>query len=205
MKISEISLDTLQNLTYEQKFDLVCGSVCDDGKTGDIALLLGTAPAHAKERALAAAELYRSGRVRYVVPSGGVEWDTDGEMVSEATFMKKILLEEGVPEDAIIMENEATTTKENMIYGALRINRATKFYDTKRIIIVTSMNHMQRSLALAKAFLPSFVEISGYPAMQSKEEHLKHKYNRDVLDDSIRLTKGLVDKGIIEDFDVDVE
>ncbi len=205
MKISAMNLDTLQGLSYEQKFDLTCGDVRDDGKTGDIALLLGTKPAVAKERALAAAELYRSGRVRYIVPSGGVEWDTDGEMVSEAHFMTRILLEEGIPEEAIILENEATTTKENMIYGALRINRATKFYDTKRIIIVTSMNHMQRSLALAKAFLPAFVEISGYPAMQSKEEYLSSEYNRRVLDNSIRLTKGLVDKGIIEDFDVFVE
>ena len=205
MKLSELDLKWMLDLPYEKKFDLLCGGVADDGKTGDIALLLGTRPEWVKERVLAAAELYRQGRVSYIVPSGGVEWDTDGEMISEAHHMKRILLEEGVPEEAIILENEATTTKENMIFGTLQINRATKFYDTKRIIIVTSMNHMRRSLALAKAFLPSFVEISGYPAMQSKEEYLKRDDNRELLDGGIRLTKGLVDRGIVEDIEVFVD
>ncbi len=207
MKLTKADLKDLMNLTYEQKWDFICGNVRDDGKTGDVALLLGTKPEWVVERALAAAKLYHSGRVRYIVPSGGVEWDTDGEMLSEANYMKRILLAEGVPEDAIILENEATTTKENMIYGALRINRKTKFYDTKRIIIVTSMNHMQRSLGLAKAFLPSFCEISGYPAMktESKEIYLQSEFNRKLLDNAMELTKGLVDRGIIEDLEIDME
>ena len=201
MRFSHVDLNTLYGFSYDEKFDLICGGVRDDGAEGDIALLLGTRPEWVKERALAAAELYRMGRVRMIVPSGGVEWDTDGEMLSEANHMKRILLENGVPEEAIIMENEATTTKENMIYGALQINRATKFYGTKRIVIVTSMNHMKRSLALAKSFLPSFVTVSGYPAMQTKEEYLKSESNRELLDGAIRLLKGLVDHGIIEDVD----
>ena len=204
MKLSSVDLNTLYGLSYEQKFDLICGGVHDDGAEGDVALLLGTKPEWVMERALAAAELYRQGRVRLIVPSGGVEWDTNGEMLSEAYHMKRILLQNGVPEEAILLENEATTTKENMIYGALQINRATKFYDSKRVIIVTSMNHMKRSLALAKSFLPSFVEISGYPAMQEKEEYLKVESNRELLDNAIRLMKGLVEHGIVSDFEVEI-
>ena len=207
MKLSSVNLETLMNMTYEQKWQFICGRVHDDGKNGDVALLLGTKPEWVFERAIAAARLYQCGRVRYIVPSGGVEWDTDGEMLSEANYMKRILLAEGVPEEAIILENEATTTKENMIYGALQINRATKFLDTKRIIIVTSMNHMQRSLGLAHAFLPSFCEISGYPAMQTEpiEVYLQSEVNRNLLDNGIRLTKGLVDNGLIQDLEVDLE
>jgi uncharacterized SAM-binding protein YcdF (DUF218 family) len=205
MKLSCVDLDTLLGLSYEKKWEFMCGSIRDDGVEGDIALLLGTKPEWVEERVLAAAELYRAGRVRYIVPSGGVEWDTNGEMLSEANHMKRILLAEGVPEEAIIMENEATTTKENMIYGALQINRKTKFYGTKRIIIVTSVNHMMRSMSLAKAFLPAFTEISAYPAKKlSCEEYLESEVNRRLLDNGIQLTKGLVDQGIIEDLEIEL-
>ena len=105
------------------------------------------------------------------------------------------------------MENEATTTKENMIYGALQINRKTKFYDSKRIVIVTSVNHMQRSLALAHSFLPAFCQISAYPATEvgSCEEYLRKRDNPMLLDNALELTKGLVDRGIIEDIEIDSE
>lgn len=207
MKLSEIKKETLMGWSLEKKWRFVCGSVRDDGQTGDIALLLGTKPEWVEERALAAARLYHAGRVRYIVPSGGVEWDTDGVMMSEANHMKEILLSEGVPEEAIIMENEATTTKENMIYGALQINRKTKFYDSKRIVIVTSVNHMQRSLALAHSFLPAFCQISAYPATEvgSCEEYLRKRDNPMLLDNALELTKGLVDRGIIEDIEIDSE
>ena len=205
MNLSDVKLETLMNLSYEKKWDFMCGNIHDEGKNGDYALLLGTKPEWVVERVLAAAELYFAGRVRYIVPSGGVEWDTNGEMISEANYMKRILLEKGVPEEVIVLENEATTTKENMIYGALQMNRKTKFYDTKRIIIVTSVNHMQRSMALAKAFLPSFTEISAYPAQKlAREEYLESEVNRRLLDNGIALTKGLVDNGIIEDLEIDL-
>ena len=108
------------------------------------------------------------------------------------------MLSEGVPEDAIVMENEATTTKENMIYGTLQMNRKTHFYSGKRVIIVTSEAHMKRSLALARAFLPRMVEISCYP---SKTEGDCAEHQR-LYDSEIRLLKGLVDNGIIEDIDI---
>ena len=204
MKISEISEQVLLSMSAENKWDFVCKGIKDDGKSAEIALLLGSRPEYAKERALAAAELYRAGRVRYVVPSGGVEWETNGEMLSEAHYMERILKENGVPEEAIILENEATTTKENMIYGALRINRKTKFKGDKGIIIVTSQIHMKRSLALAKAFLPRFVEISAYPSFPkgSKEAQLRNPDILRRLDNAIHLTKGLVDAKIIEDFEI---
>ena len=173
-------------------------------ETADYALLLGSRPCWSGPRARAAAKLYREGRVKYVVPSGGVEWDTDGEMLSEALYMKRILMEEGVPEEAIILENEATTTRENLIYGTLQINRKTKFYGMKKVMIVSSVNHMRRSLALAKSFLPSFVEIT-YSPSQPDESYEECMENAAILDRAIHLTWGLVDKGIIEDFEFDME
>ncbi|MBQ8345896.1 MAG: YdcF family protein, partial [Clostridia bacterium] len=174
------------------------------GKTAEFALLLGTRPVPARERALAAARLYHSGRVRYVIPSGGVEWDVNGRPMTEACYMAQILQEEGVPSEAIVLENEATTTKENMIYGALQMNRKTKFKTGKGVILVTSQNHMKRSLALAKTFLPRMTEISACPADSSlpKEELLQSEEFVKALEKGLLLLKGLVDCGIIEDMEL---
>ena len=124
MKISEITRAEVTALPFEEKCASLERGICDDGKSADYALLLGTQPKYALERALAAAELYRAGRVQFIVPSGGVEWDLpDGRRLSEALYMKEILMEQGVPEAAIILENEATTTKENMIYKQTRVKK----------------------------------------------------------------------------------
>ena len=180
-------------MTPEQKWDFNCGGICDGGEWGEVALLLGTRPDGAAERALAAAQLYREGRVKYIVPSGGVKWEYQGEMISEADFMTRILLREGVPQEAIIIENEARTTRENMIYGTLQINRKTKFHTVDKVIIVTTVSHMKRSLALAR------------------EWHLKHcrcglkcEENVKLLDSAISLIKDLVDYRVVEDMEIDL-
>jgi len=203
MKFSEISLQKLQALSYNEKWNIVCGKVCDDGCSGDVALLLGSRPELAIDRAHTAATLYLSGRVKHIVASGGVFWEYNGETLTEAELMSRVLQKDGVPQSAIIIDNEARTTKENMICGTLVINRTLKFDNIEHIIIVTSQNHMQRSLALAKAFLPRKVTVSGCPyiPMESIEQWLESEENQHSLDGAIRLTKGLVDNKIVEDIE----
>ena len=204
MKISEVTEQFLLDLTLEQKVELICGGVEDSGESADVALVLGTVPEIAKERAAAASQLYRSGRVKYIVPSGGVEWNIGGEKISEARYMARILKDGGVPDEAIILEDEARTTKENMIYAALQINRKTKFYGDKKIIIVTSHYHMKRSVALARTFMPRFLKIFACPSYPEtdKNEWVKKDKSIELLDTEIHLIKGLVDHGIAEDFDL---
>lgn len=206
MKVSNVSKAELMAMTLEQKWNFNCGGIADDGKSGEVALLLGGAPIRAKERALAAAQLWHEGRVKYIVPSGGVKWDIDGEMLSECDYMTRILVSQGVPQEVIIEENEATTTKENMMYGTIRINRKVRFENVGHIVIVTSVSHMKRSLALAKAFLPRKVSVSAYPAYPelSKEEWLAVPENQEILTKSILLMKGLVDHRIVEDMEIDL-
>ena len=201
MKLSCVNLKTLLDMTPEQKWDFVCSDIKDDGETGDVAILLGCWPEIAIERAKAAAELYHAGRVKYIVASGGVKWEYEGDMISEADLMAHIMIENGVPENAIILDNEARTTIENMICSTLALNRTAEFPKIKSVIIVTSVLHMQRSFALAKAFLPRKFQISRYPSYQelSKEEWLSIDKNRKTLNNCISLFKGLIDDGIVDD------
>lgn len=206
MKLSEVSYEQLAAMTVEQKWDFNCGGICDEGKSAEVAILLGGAPVRAVERARWAARLYREGRVKYIVPSGGVKWDYEGERLSECEIMTRVMIEDGVPAEAIIPENEATTTKENMIYATLQINRKTKLRGFDHIIIVTSETHMKRSIALAKALLPRKFTVSAYPSYPEggKEAWLADPANLAILDKAILLLKGLVDDRIIEDMEIEL-
>ena len=204
MKITEVKKETLMALSPREKYDFICGDICDNGMSAPVALLLGGNPNNARNRALAAAELYRAGRVPYIIPSGGVKWDIDGEMISESHFMKRILMENGVPEEAIILENQATTTVENMIFGTLQIYRKLKFKNAPHVIIVTSEAHMKRSMALAKAIMPRALTLSAYPAFHNAptDEWFESEANLKALDTEVRLLKDLADSGFIEDFEI---
>ena len=79
------------------------------------------------EHALRAAELYRAGLAPYVLPSGGYPKTAGrflgvkekfreaypGEFESEWAFLRHVLMRGGVPEEAILREDQATYTWEN--------------------------------------------------------------------------------------------
>ena len=201
MKLSQTK--DLSALTLEQMDAIIFSDCYDDGKSADVALVLGTRPENCVERAEKAAEVYSAGRVKYVIPSGGVEWDYDGGRISEANFMKGILVGRGVPESAIILENEATTTKENMLFGAVQINRALRFENVKSVCIVTCAIHMKRSKALAKWLLPRGLELSFAPSGTPEEKGDWRECEQAVrqVKNEISLMKGLIDRGMIDDIE----
>lgn len=202
MKLSEVTREYIATMSFNDKYNFICGNIVDDGMSAPVAILLGGNPNNAIPRAKAAAELYLAGRVSYIIPSGGVEWDFFGEQVSEANYMKRILIESGVPEEAIILENEARTTKENMIYATLQINRKIKFEKIDHVIIVTSRSHMKRSIALAKAFLPRKVSVSAYPADHEATIAGLTASTGQWIAKELDLIKGLVDSGLVEDMEI---
>ena len=205
MKFSKATIEECLNLPPEKITEIVFGDLCDRGDSADVALLLGTEPEFSAERAEEAALLYLEGRVKYIVSSGGVEWEANGEKKSEAYFMRDILLSHGVPDEAIIIENEATTTKENMIYGTLQINRRLKLKNVKSVCIVTSANHLRRGLALAELLLPRSVKIVGVPARNSKvtrENWFLDKAKTDAILRQGYLLKELAEAGLMEDIEL---
>lgn len=206
MKLSSINKEALLALSPEEKWNFLCKDAVDEGEKADVALLLGTAPKLAEERAVAAAELYRNGRVNYIVASGGVKWEWNGKEETEAELMREVLIREGVPSEAIFLDNEARTTLENMICGLLVIARNLKISKTDGVIVVTSETHMKRSIALAKALLPRKFKISGCPAFgkgkPTMEEFLSVEENKKRMDGCITLIKRLVDRNVVEDMEI---
>ena len=193
----------LSQLSVEQKNNILYGEIDDTGVNGDVILLLGSKPPFCPERAQKAAELYHQGRAPYIMPSGGVTWQLgSGEVMSEAHYMKRLLLELGVPEQAILLENEARTTKENLIYGVLQINRELQLKNVKTILIATSAQHMRRSMALAKWLLPRTVTACPCPAYTDLDRPDAWYTDAEIRqrgETNLRLLKGLVDDGLVDD------
>ena len=92
-----------------------------------------------------AIEIYNKCKVKpIIIPSGGQGSD---EKLSEAQAMKNYLLEKGIPEEAIIMEDQSSTTEENLIRSRRIIDgREGK----KKTALVSSNYHSCRWLRLAR-------------------------------------------------------
>lgn len=75
----------------------------------------------------------------YIILSGGQIYDDSGK---EADIAKRILMDLGVKEDKIILENNSLTTTENAKYTAKII----KDKGFKDVILVTSAFHMNRAM-----------------------------------------------------------
>lgn len=75
-----------------------------------------------------------------LIPSGGKGAD---ETISEAEAMKRYLLEKGIPESDILMEDQSMTTMENLKFSRDLIN---SFEGRKYTALVTSNYHVYRAL-----------------------------------------------------------
>ncbi|MEV6711133.1 YdcF family protein [Lentzea sp. NPDC051208] len=85
-----------------------------------------------------------AGRSPVIVVSGGQGSD---EQVSEAFAMSRYLLERGVPEDDVVLEDQATTTEENLRYSkALLAERGLN----GRVVAVTNNYHVFRTAVLSR-------------------------------------------------------
>lgn len=96
------------------------------------------------DRIVHAARLYRAGKAPLVVATGGGD-ARSGAIQTPADTTADLLVEWGVPRDAILLERESRTTYENAIYTR-------KLLEARGIegpiLLVTSAAHMWRSMAV---------------------------------------------------------
>lgn len=119
----------------------------------DIILIPGTSKAATTEKA---AELYCAGYAPYVMPSGLYSSSLGrfaaenidnpqyvGEYATDFEYCKHILMENGVPESAILREDRATNSMENAMYSAQAVKDAG--IEVKRAIICCQAFHARRA------------------------------------------------------------
>lgn len=101
-----------------------------------------------------AAELYHQGMAPYILPSGGynsyineVEW----------VYMRRIALELGIPEDAILKEDQAKNTFDNAIYS-WEVIKSMKI-KVKSAIMVCKGQHSRRALLSYQTAFPQEIKF----------------------------------------------
>lgn len=120
-----------------------------------------------------AAGLVKAGQVKAILLTGrGIGGDSAEEM-------RKIAIEGGVADAAIVLERDSTTTRENLLFAAPLV----KARGWHRVALVTSQSHLARGLASARKAMPEVewvpapVADAGPPARvrrQRAEEPFKH-------------------------------
>ena len=126
------------------------------------------------EMAEKAARLYKEGYAPYILPSGrysitmgrfvGVQSKKDvynEDYETECEFLKSVLMKNGVPESAILLEDQATFTYENAIFS----KQVTDLHKIKvnKAILCCKTYHARRSLMYYQLLYPD-AEILVCPA-----------------------------------------
>ncbi|UQZ37179.1 hypothetical protein C2I18_28765 [Paenibacillus sp. PK3_47] len=97
-----------------------------------------------KERLDYGLQLYREGKFGRFIVSGGL--DQEGYKYTEGQGMRNYLVEQGVPDEDILMENEATSTYENLLFSKEIMDRE----GMASAIIITHSFHGTRALEIAE-------------------------------------------------------
>jgi uncharacterized SAM-binding protein YcdF (DUF218 family) len=96
----------------------------------------------ASDRELRAVRLYKAGKAPLILASGGGFHVTAGRP-AESYAMSALMKEWGVPQQAILIEDRSTNTRENALFSFEILNAR----QIRRILLVTSASHMPRAAA----------------------------------------------------------
>lgn len=137
--------------------------------------LRGERPGDVLRRRLdAAAAAYAQNPDVLIVVSGGKGTQ---ETIPEALAMQRYLLKKGIPEDAILMEDKSTSTKENLEFSREILQQHGISADAP-VAIVTNAFHCYRALQYAK--MMGFTDARSIPASMNWKAILP-AYSREVF------------------------
>ena len=121
----------------------------DETQPADTAVVLGAAvfddqPSPVlRERINHAIQLYDNGTVEKIIFTGGLG---NRDTLTEAEVSANYAMAQGVPADAILLETESTTTRENLI----NTQKIAAKNDIDSFLIVSTPFHMKRAMTMAE-------------------------------------------------------
>ena len=130
-------------------FDICAFSAEDQKCRADVAVILGAAAYNGevspvyRERINHGITLYEEGYVDRLIVTGGT---ADQGEESDASAAKKYLLSQGIPEEAVLIEDQSSITQENLENSKAIMEE--NGYETA--IIVSDPLHMKRAMLLAE-------------------------------------------------------
>ncbi|MBL4670501.1 MAG: YdcF family protein [Flavobacteriales bacterium] len=165
----------------------VYSTVSETPKGYKVALLLGTSRytvrgttnLYFKYRIKAAADLYRSGKIKHIIVSG----DNRVENYNEPKQMQEALMALGVPESAITLDYAGFRTLDSVV-------RSKEVFGQSKIIIVSQRFHVERALFIARKYN---IDAIGFSAQDPPEKYSLKTRIREVF----AKTKAVIDLYII--------
>ena len=152
-----------EDLTPEIVDRLLFQDLEDTGESADCIIVLGSVKA-TKYRVPVAVDAYKAGRARKIMLCGGALRDFSVGKCSEAEHMYKAVLELGISEENVILENSSQNTVENILFALVELQRTFWLNRVRRVLLVTTAYHMRRSLAIARYLFPTHITIVPCPA-----------------------------------------
>jgi len=129
--------------------DVIKFGMKDKPKESDCIIVLGcqvkgTHPSpFLQERLKEGIRLYKEGYGKYIIVSGG---KGPGEDITEAEAMKKYLLDKGIEESKIVMEDESKNTMDNLAFS----KKVMKNKGFKNAVVVSNNYHLKRVSLMCK-------------------------------------------------------
>ena len=155
IKEEDLTLDVVDKLLFQ---DLE-----DTGENVDCIIVLGSVKA-AQYRVPVAVDAFKAGRANKLMLCGGKIREFPNGRYSEAEHMAKAVLELGIPEEDIILENSSQNTVENILFALIELQKSFCLNKVKRVLLVTTAYHTRRSLAIAQYLLPKHIDVIPCPA-----------------------------------------
>ncbi|HCA09141.1 ElyC/SanA/YdcF family protein [Chryseobacterium sp.] len=149
------------------------------------ALLLGTGKtlsngmpnAYFYNRIQAAIDLYKSGKIKYIIVSG----DNSSKDYNEPEDMQLTLMKYGIPKDRIVMDHAGFRTLDSVV-------RAKEIFGQNKLVIISQKFHNERAVFLAKengmeAFGFNAADVNKYAGLKTnlREYLAKAKVYWDLL------------------------
>jgi uncharacterized SAM-binding protein YcdF (DUF218 family) len=127
----------------------------------DIILVPGGSHSQQMEKA---AELYHKGFAPYILPSGGYNSKINE---TEWSYFRRIGLELGVPDDAILKEDQAKNTFDNA-RNSWEVIKARNL-DIKSAIMICKTHHSRRALMTYQTVFPMNIKFMVTTVMDKRE------------------------------------
>lgn len=145
-------------------------------RNADVAIVLGAAVWGDKpspglaERLDKAIWLYRQKYAPRILVSGGLGI---GKQVAEADAMKRYLMEQGIPEEDILTEDQSHDTRENLMYSKQVMEK----HQLHTALIVSHGYHLARAMDIAQT-----MQLTAYPVnVDSHVLFLPYHFGREIL------------------------
>lgn len=201
MRFTELNIE---NITDEIIEKVLFNTPKENFEEADCLIIFGC---HLKElldeRLECAVNIIKKKKVDKILLTGGVGVHGD---FNEAKYMKEFLLNNGIAEEIILVENKSTTTEENII-NSIELLKENDLVENKKIVLVSSQAHLRRiGMEMKKQLKDYNVKIIYEYPEESIISFDKIKNNvelRMMLTNEVKKLVSFIGREIIDDEEID--